>query len=120
MIPSKINGRQNPAYFKAYYERNRAKIREQQRTRYTRLGSRHYSVNNQDYKAMVISLLVERDGIFCWVCGKPMKKTSMTIDHVLQRAIGGTNDATNLKLAHRSCNAARPRPRRGNGTSKVK
>lgn len=58
----------------------------------------------------------------CWICEKAVDKTlsgrdpdGPSIDHVIARAKGGTNDRSNLRLAHLRCNSARPgqeRPRR--------
>lgn len=58
----------------------------------------------------------------CWICHKPVDKTlsgrdpyGPTADHVLPRHKGGTNDRTNLRLAHQRCNNARTgleRPKR--------
>lgn len=54
-----------------------------------------------------------RDGDRCWLCGRPMKfdnprrLTGATLDHVLPRSRGGSNDLANLKLAHRVCNERR-------------
>jgi 5-methylcytosine-specific restriction endonuclease McrA len=118
--PSRIDGKQNPEYFKAYYEKNRARIRAAQKARYDAVGT-NWRLSNQNYKRMAISLLLERDGDCCWLCGDPMRPEEISIDHILQRAAGGTDDAVNLALAHRACNMARPKPRRDfSGTPKKK
>jgi hypothetical protein len=61
-----------------------------------------------------LSRLAARDGWRCWVCGgdvdhevAPTAAGAPTIDHVLPKALGGTNDASNLRLAHRRCNGRR-------------
>lgn len=50
----------------------------------------------------------------CHICGKKidlavsrMSPGGLTIDHLLPVSMGGTNDLTNLHVAHRRCNVAR-------------
>jgi 5-methylcytosine-specific restriction endonuclease McrA len=63
--------------------------------------------------------LVVRHETHCWVCGELVDKTlsgrhpdGPTIDHVIARSRGGTNDISNLRLAHQRCNNARQAGRR--------
>ncbi len=56
----------------------------------------------------------ERDGWTCWLCGHRVdpfapsgSPSSPTVDHVVPRSRGGSNDDTNLRLAHRRCNGRR-------------
>ncbi len=58
--------------------------------------------------------LGDRDSWVCWVCegqvdgdcpvGSPH---AASVDHVIPRSRGGTNDPANLRLAHRRCNGQR-------------
>jgi hypothetical protein len=51
-----------------------------------------------------------RDGFQCVYCGQNLKgaaATDVTLDHLLPRSAGGSNDATNLVTACRSCNCSR-------------
>jgi hypothetical protein len=55
-----------------------------------------------------------RDDWICWICeGEVAPKTpagsphAASVDHVIPRARGGTNDPANLRLAHRRCNGQR-------------
>jgi hypothetical protein len=68
--------------------------------------------NAKEYRAMVVSLLRERDGDNCGICGHEIPYDEMSVDHIKQVWEGGTGDADNLRLAHLSCNLCRPR---GNG-----
>ena len=54
----------------------------------------------------------------CWICGKPVNKRLKwvkggrndnygTVDHVIPRSKGGTDDKRNLRLAHNLCNNQR-------------
>lgn len=42
----------------------------------------------------------------CWRCGKPFTPTDpLQADHILPRALGGTDTPNNYGAAHQSCNA---------------
>lgn len=58
--------------------------------------------------------LGDRDSWTCWVCGGTFDAASPSgsphrpsVDHVVPRARGGTNDPANVRLAHRLCNGQR-------------
>jgi hypothetical protein len=58
--------------------------------------------------------LAARDGWVCWLCDAPIDPSlpptfagGATVDHVVPRSRGGTNDRDNLRLAHRRCNGGR-------------
>ena len=57
----------------------------------------------------ILSLLRQRDGDNCGICGEPMAYDEMTIDHIIDVAAGGTHEADNVQLAHASCNYAAKR-----------
>ena len=63
---------------------------------------------------MQLQRLAERDGWACWLCGGEIDphatRTSPvagSIDHLVPRSRGGSDDASNLRLAHRRCNVRR-------------
>lgn len=63
---------------------------------------------------MSIRDLANRDGERCHLCRRKIDTTlpgtakwGATIDHILPVSCGGTNEASNLALAHRHCNTAR-------------
>ncbi len=65
---------------------------------------------------------VLRDEDICWLCGVVVDKrlpgtdpNGPTVDHVVPRENGGTNDLGNLRLAHLRCNSARRAGRRAGG-----
>lgn len=43
----------------------------------------------------------------CHLCGLPMRLATATFDHLIPRAHGGHNGASNMALAHRVCNQER-------------
>jgi 5-methylcytosine-specific restriction endonuclease McrA len=63
--------------------------------------------------ARLRDLVVAEYGDTCWLCRRPILGT-VTVDHVIPRSLGGTNDLVNLRPAHGRCNSSRgnraPRP----------
>lgn len=58
--------------------------------------------------------IAERDRWHCGICGEPVNPQvkypdplQATLDHIVPVSRGGTNDPTNLRLAHMSCNRSR-------------
>lgn len=110
-IPTRLpDGSANPDYFRAYYARNRERILA--RNRAWRRAAGHHGVGSMAYRAIAVSLLRERDGDCCALCGEPIPEAEASIDHIEQRAIGGADSAENVRLTHMRCNAARPRKQR--------
>lgn len=48
--------------------------------------------------------VISRDGEECARCGTSKK---LTIDHIIPRCLGGTNEISNLQLLCRACNSAK-------------
>jgi 5-methylcytosine-specific restriction endonuclease McrA len=53
-------------------------------------------------------------GWLCWLCGEPVERglpssdpRRASIDHLIPRKFGGTNEMANRRLAHAACNSAR-------------
>jgi 5-methylcytosine-specific restriction endonuclease McrA len=53
-----------------------------------------------------IKRLLVRDGGHCWLCGGWLGD-DITLDHVVPKTKGGTNQDANLRLAHERCNKER-------------
>jgi hypothetical protein len=64
------------------------------------------SVMSAEMRRGKISRLLTRDGGHCWLC-EGWLGDDITLDHVVPRAKGGTNQDSNLRLAHGRCNAER-------------
>lgn len=43
-------------------------------------------------------------GELCYICGLHLDRVGMEMDHVIPRAVGGTNDIENLMPTHQTCN----------------
>ena len=55
-------------------------------------------------------LIYARDSGLCGICGQPVTREDMHMDHVAARSRGGADSVDNLRTAHALCNI-----RRGNG-----
>lgn len=42
--------------------------------------------------------------VCCALCGMPLTFEEATLDHIVPLSKGGTNDISNLQLAHKKCN----------------
>lgn len=58
--------------------------------------------------------IYERDGWICHLCSEPVdmsagynEKLAATLDHLLPRSKGGTDEESNLRTSHRHCNSMR-------------
>ena len=51
--------------------------------------------------------LVRRDGPYCKLCGIYLPKSKRTIDHIIPRCEGGSDELSNLRLACYPCNHGR-------------
>lgn len=58
--------------------------------------------------------IYERDQSVCQLCFgivdldlAPTARMAATLDHIIPRACGGSDDPGNLQLAHRACNSAK-------------
>jgi hypothetical protein len=58
-------------------------------------------------KTWIIDVLRKRDGDDCYLCGHKIAPIAMTVDHVVPLSKGGTDDTTNYKLTHSTCNLAK-------------
>lgn len=63
---------------------------------------------------MSAAQLADRDGTACGICGLVVDMTlrapdprRASVDHILPRALGGSNDPENLQLAHLRCNSGK-------------
>lgn len=57
--------------------------------------------------------IYDRDGWACQICGRPIPRMPTlwidraTLDHIIPRSKGGTDDPSNLRAAHHGCNSLR-------------
>ena len=105
--PSRVNGENNPDYHRQYYALHREKLLA---ANYARNKARGYfrGITHQHYKAIAVSLLIQRDGDKCGICGLALGN-DVTIDHIRPKCLGGKDEGTNLQLAHWECNKRKRR-----------
>lgn len=53
--------------------------------------------------------LFRRDGNICFWCGNIIRRNEATIDHIIPRKQGGSNNLENLRLVHNCCRVERDR-----------
>ena len=104
-------GERNRAYFQVHWQANKERLSILRKERRKGL---HRGLN---YRSMMISLLYQRDGNLCGLCGDPVEVVDSSVDHIVQLAEGGSDEASNLRLTHLLCNLTRPRVRRVSNAS---
>lgn len=70
---------------------------------------RHYGfVRDATREGPLLEYLIKRDHGRCGICHKPVRaltgEMKPSIDHIYPRSLGGSDDLTNLQLAHWRCN----------------
>lgn len=104
-------------YYAALTEEQREKRREQKRALYAERVKEGWSGPNRKrtpadnvlYRTLIYSLLIQRDGKNCGICGSPVETGEEGVDHVIPRNMGGLDVAQNIRLTHRVCNNRRPK-----------
>lgn len=48
--------------------------------------------------------IIERDGMTCHICKKPVARVDLDFDHIVPVAAGGPHSAANIAVSHASCN----------------
>ena len=64
------------------------------------IGGSHFSTN-------VVRTVLARENYRCHICGKKIQPGQVTFDHIVPVSMGGTDESTNLRLAHLTCNSRR-------------
>jgi 5-methylcytosine-specific restriction endonuclease McrA len=65
---------------------------------------------SQKRRIWAINRLISQYGSQCYLCKEPFeRKEDITLDHWIPKVEGGTDDITNLRLAHDRCNGEKGR-----------
>lgn len=88
-------------YQRAYTKRHYQKILDKNHRRRAKLR------NAPDVEKIDRLAIYDRDGGVCHICGKKVSAKSFTLDHLVPIARGGSHIATNVRVAHGSCNSRR-------------
>jgi hypothetical protein len=51
--------------------------------------------------------VIDRDGLRCGLCGRPVEPVDIHIDHIHPRSLGGLDELDNLQVAHSFCNMSK-------------
>lgn len=111
---------QRSEYRRQYYALLTEEQREQRRARRKELyrqrieegwvkPNRKNRTDNVVWRELLISLVIQRDGNVCGLCGQPVENGEEQIDHIVPRNMGGPNTAENVRLTHYTCNNRRPK-----------
>lgn len=105
-------------YQRGWYERNKEKFakwnrenarKHKQRRADERARRRARQVGAPEVEKIDRASIIARDQSMCHLCGEFVSPGQMTLDHVVALARGGNHTASNLKVAHRSCNSRKGR-----------
>ena len=58
-------------------------------------------------KAHVKSIILEKTGGVCAVCGRPLVQSKVTVEHYIPKYHGGTDDERNLLPLCKNCNKSK-------------
>ena len=70
----------------------------------SRVRSKGIKFGSGHYIDIIKRLLMERDKGICQICGEPVALVDASHDHLIPRSRGGTNEPSNVRLAHLICN----------------
>jgi hypothetical protein len=65
------------------------------------------SSESSRYKERRAKAIVERHGMICWLCHKPILPPQFSLDHIKPKSRGGRGVKANLRPCHKSCNSRR-------------
>lgn len=68
----------------------------------------------EQIRKVSLDLLYRRYRGICWICRRFCPRDKASRDHIIPKSLGGTDDISNLALAHKLCNS-----KRGNGYNEI-
>lgn len=97
-------------YSNRHYHKNKARYAKYRRERFQQ-NPEHFRAIRRAYtgtrslrlRSRLLALYNSR----CHICGRPITPDHFSVDHIIPRAHGGTNEFANLAPAHRRCNSSR-------------
>jgi 5-methylcytosine-specific restriction endonuclease McrA len=93
---------------RAKYRRERYRNDPEWRRRVNARNSYRYNLKRAaavSGKRFGLDDIFERDNQKCHLCGKKVKRSDASIDHLIPISLGGEHSLCNVALAHRSCNS---------------
>lgn len=70
---------------------------------YKNLGYKYIQFIRQGHHTRRENILIKADGV-CYICGRKLSFNELTVDHMKPKAIGGTDDESNLRCCCNLCN----------------
>lgn len=96
---------------KTYYQNHPEAMRRNQklyREKHADLANvRSRRWNHEHRRGYSVSAILEVYGTKCHLCGDGILPKHFSIDHVIPLSLGGNDDFSNLRPAHRSCNSSK-------------
>lgn len=92
------------AYMAEWRQRNITHRRALERIHTAR---RRGLLRDQTVEKVDVNAIIARDGLDCHICGKPVPRDKVSLDHLIPLSHGGPHVAWNLSIAHRPCNSRR-------------
>lgn len=100
----RLNKDEINARLRAFRKANPERYRQKQNASKQRRRARLAQVYHEPVDPNAI---YERDGGICGICGKPVERSAMSLDHIIPVSLGGPHAPHNLRLTHVRCNKAR-------------
>lgn len=105
----------NPDAFRKYYQEKREyhRARSSEYKKKNPLKSRQWEASRRARSAGVsvgivsYESIVERDGLHCYLCGKPTTENDFEFDHVIPLSKGGPHSVDNVRVTHAFCNRSK-------------
>ena len=105
----------HPGYQQEWRKKNLEKARELTRSWQRRnpekkqesVTRRRVRQNGNGYEKYSRAEVIKRDSSRCHICGGPVKKKDLTLDHLIPISQGGPDIFSNVSVAHKSCNSKR-------------
>lgn len=102
----------NLEWLRRHPEQNRARVKAWRETNPERYRLAHLEIQNRrrarkrgaTIEHVDLAVVIARDKGLCGICGKKVKATDISIDHILPLSQGGAHAMYNVQLAHRRCN----------------
>ena len=94
-----------------YYKRHPEAIVKQSRLYRSRhpeiANARSRRWNHEHRRGYSVAAILELYGDKCHLCSKEILPEHFSVDHVIPLSLGGSDELSNLRPAHRSCNSSK-------------
>jgi len=103
------------AHRRKYYEQNKEKemarmlkYKKENPEANRERAARYRALKTKNMASVVdYNYILERDGLACHICGKPVSEEVLHFDHVVPLSKGGEHSNKNIKVSHSFCNISK-------------